>query len=94
MIGIIHKQIKNYNANFHNDGFFDTDVREVPSFQKNTKAFGKEIFSHPSRSTWIHVFQKYFLNYVYLKDMYYNFERNWNNSGCIKVENFHKSLNF
>ena len=27
------------------------------------------IFSPPRRSTWIHVLQKYFSNYVYLKDM-------------------------
>ena len=39
----MHKQIKYYEVDFHSDGLLDTDVREVPSFQKKTKACGKEI---------------------------------------------------
>ena len=38
---------------------------------------------------------KYFSNYVFLKVMYKKLkERNWDNSGCIKVDNFCKSVNF
>ena len=43
----MHKQIKYYEVDFHSDGLLDTDVREVPSFQKKKKACDKEIFSHP-----------------------------------------------
>ena len=46
-----------------------------------TKACGKEIFVLYRRSNWIHILQKYFSNYVYLKDMY----KNLNEIGIIQV---------
>ena len=56
----------------YSDGLFDNDVREVPLFQKKKNAFDKDIFAPPRRINWIHVLWKYFLNYVFLKDMYKN----------------------
>ena len=43
----MHKQIKYYEVDFHGDGLLDTDFREVPSFQKKTKVYGKEILFPP-----------------------------------------------
>ena len=36
-------------TDFHSDGLLDNDVREVLSFQKNTKASGKDIFHTPQK---------------------------------------------
>ena len=43
----MHKEIKYYEVVFNSDRLLDTDVREVPSFQKKTKACGKEIIFPP-----------------------------------------------
>ena len=45
----MHKQFKSYNANFHIDGLLDADVRDLPSFQKTTKACAEEFFLNPQR---------------------------------------------
>ena len=45
---------------------------KYPYFRKRKKTFGKDIFYPPHRSTWIHLLWKYFLNYVFTKDMYKN----------------------
>ena len=70
----MHKQIKYYNADVHSDGLLDNDVREVISFQKKIKEFGKDILFPLRRSNWIHELWKYFSNYVFrfLEDMYKN----------------------
>ena len=71
----MHKQVKYYNADFHGDGLLDNDVREVLSFQKKTKAFGKDLLFPPRRSNWTHKLWKYFSNYMFLRfleDMYKN----------------------
>ena len=39
-------------------------------FRKRKKTFGKDIFYPPHRSNWIHVRWKYFLNYVFTRDIY------------------------
>ena len=64
--------MKCYSANFHSDRLLDTDIREVPSLKKKTKAFGMDIFFPPRRSNLINVLWKYFSNYVFFKDMYKN----------------------
>ena len=46
-----------------------------------TKACGKEIFVPQGRSSWIHEHRKYFLNFVYLKDMC----KNMRETGIIQV---------
>ena len=52
---------KYYNADFHSDGVLDTaDVKEVFSFQKKTKAFGKDIFSQPAEITGSMYFENIF----------------------------------
>ena len=61
-------------------------------FRKRQKHVAVEFFFSPRRSNWIHVHQKNFSNYVYLKYNVQNIERNWNNPGCIKVDNFRKSV--
>ena len=66
-------------------------------FWKKTKAFGKDIFFPPCRRNWIHELWKNFfescvppISQRYIQKL----ERKWNNSGCIKVDNFWKSVNF
>ena len=36
----------------------------------------------------------YFSNYVFTRNMYKNLEKNWNNSGRTKVDNFPESVSF
>ena len=53
-------------------------------FRKQQKHVPRNFFS-TSRSNWIHVLQKYFLNYVYLKDLYKTFKE-------IGISRLHRSL--
>ena len=76
--------MKYYNANFHGDGLLDPDVREVRLFKKTTKARAKEFFLNLYK--WlIFVLQKYFSNYVYLKDLCKHLKE-------IGISMFHTSL--
>ena len=42
----MHKSIKYYNTDFHNDGYSIMMSEKYFYFRKKTKTFGKNIFSH------------------------------------------------
>ena len=50
-----------------------------------------DIFYPPYRSNWIHVLWKYFLNYVFTKDMYKNLKE-IEIIQDVKVDNFRESV--
>ena len=63
----MHKSIKYYNTDFHNDGYSIMMSEKYFYFRKKTKTFGKNVFFPPRKSYWIHHHWKYFPNYVLLR---------------------------
>ena len=65
-------------------------------FRKRQKHLAKTFFP-PRKNNWNHDLWNYFSNYEFLRLCVPSFlqklERNWNNSGCIKVDNFCKPVN-
>ena len=54
---------------------------------------GKKLFSHLVEVSGSMYFENIF-QIMCMSKKCTNLERNWNNSGCIKVDNFCKSMNF
>ena len=75
----MHKSIKYYNTDFHNDGYSIMMSEKYFYFRKKTKTF--EIFSELCVAP---------ISVRYLQKL----ERNQNNSDYIKGDNFRKFVNF
>ena len=75
-------------SDFHNGRLVDTNVREVTSFWKRP--------NHVTRNPYVEVTpctSEFFFELCVSPRYVQKFVKNWNNSTCIKVDSFCKSVN-